>query len=121
MRDAGMTAKGKIKDGMKDVERTPEQEKIFQEVKAERKRLNDLKKKMNAEIKQVVEDTPKSKSVGGQGNKKRKVHSKEDKKLIKQKQDAIRAKYQGMVNGSGTFIKKGEKNVEGYWREGVLF
>jgi len=102
MRDAGMTAKGKIKDGMKDVERTPEQEKIFQEVKAERKRLNDLKKKMNAEIKQVVEDTPKSKSVGGQGNKKRKVHSKEDKKLIKQKQDAIRAKYQGMVNGSGT-------------------
>ena len=111
MRDAGMTAKGKIKDGMKDVERTPEQEKIFQEVKAERKRLNDLKKKMNAEIKQVVEDTPKSKSVGGQGNRKRKVHSKEDKELIKQKQDAIRAKYQGMVNGSGTSSIGGGGNV----------
>ena len=103
LKDAGMTSKGLIKNGMKkSSDRTEEQEKIFQEVEAERKKLNDLRDKMNAEIKQVVEDTPKSKSVGGQGNKKRKVHSKEDKKLIKQKQDAIRAKYQGMVNGSGT-------------------
>ena len=107
MKDAGMTSKGIIKDGMHDVERTPEQEKIFQEVQAERKRLNDLRDQMNAEIKQVVEDTPKSKTVGGQGNRKRKVHSKEDKDIIKQKQDAIRAKYQGMVNGSGTVSSVG--------------
>ena len=108
MKDAGMTTKGLIKNGMKkSSDRTEEQEKIFQEVEAERKRLNDLRDQMNAEIKKVVEDTPKSKSVGGQGNRKRKVHSKEDKKLIKQKQDAIRAKYQGMVNGSGTVSSVG--------------
>ena len=108
MKDAGMTTKGLIKNGMKKSgDRTEEQEKIFQEVEAERKRLNDLRDQMNAEIKKVVEDTPKSKSVGGQGNRKRKVHSKEDKKLIKQKQDAIRAKYQGMVNGSGTVSSVG--------------
>ena len=108
MKDAGMTTKGLIKNGMKKSgDRTEEQEKIFQEVEAERKRLNDLRDQMNAEIKKVVEDTPKSKSVGGQGNRKRKVHSKEDKELIKQKQDAIRAKYQGMVNGSGTVSSVG--------------
>ena len=108
LKDAGMTSKGLIKNGMKkSSDRTEEQEKIFQEVEAERKRLNDLRDQMNAEIKKVVEDTPKSKSVGGQGNRKRKVHSKEDKKLIKQKQDAIRAKYQGMVNGSGTVSSVG--------------
>ena len=99
-----MTSKGLIKNGMKkSSDRTEEQEKIFQEVEAERKRLNDLRDQMNAEIEQVVEDTPKSKTVGGQGNRKRKIHSKEDKKLIKQKQDAIRAKYQGMVNGSVSY------------------
>ena len=108
MKDAGMTTKGLIKNGMKKSgDRTEEQEKIFQEVEAERKRLNDLRDQMNAEIKKVVEDTPKSKSVGGQGNRKRKVHSKEDKELIKQKQDAIRVKYQGMVNGSGTVSSVG--------------
>ena len=108
MKDAGMTTKGLIKNGMKkSSDRTEEQEKIFQEVEAERKRLNDLRDQMNAEIKQVVEDTPKSKTVGGQGNRKRKVHSKEDKDIIKQKQDAIRAKYQGMVNGSGTVSSVG--------------
>lgn len=108
MKDAGMTTKGLIKNGMKKSgDRTEEQEKIFQEVEAERKRLNDLRDQMNAEIKKVVEDTPKSKSVGGQGNRKRKVHSKEDKELIKQKQDDIKAKYQGMVNGSGTVSSVG--------------
>ena len=108
MKDAGMTTKGLIKNGMKKSgDRTEEQEKIFQEVEAERKRLNDLRDQMNAEIKKVVEDTPKSKSVGGQGNRKRKVHSKEDKELIKQKQDAIRVKYQGMVNGSGAVSSVG--------------
>ena len=112
LKDAGMTSKGLIKNGMKkSSDRTEEQEKIFQEVEAERKRLNDLRDQMNAEIQQVVEDTPKSKTVGGQGNRKRKIHSKEDKKLIKQKQDAIRAKYQGMVNGSSTSSIGGGGNV----------
>ena len=111
LKDAGMTSKGTIRKGMKNVDRTEEQEKIFQEVEAERKRLNDLRDQMNAEIQQVVEDTPKSKTVGGQGNRKRKIHSKEDKKLIKQKQDAIRAKYQGMVNGSSTSSIGGGGNV----------
>lgn len=112
LKDAGMTSKGLIKNGMKkSSDRTEEQEKIFQEVEAERKRLNDLRDQMNAEIEQVVEDTPKSKTVGGQGNRKRKIHSKEDKKLIKQKQDAIRAKYQGMVNGSSTSSIGGGGNV----------
>ena len=112
LKDAGMTSKGLIKNGMKkSSDRTEEQEKIFKEVEAERKRLNDLRDQMNAEIQQVVEDTPKSKTVGGQGNRKRKIHSKEDKKLIKQKQDAIRAKYQGMVNGSSTSSIGGGGNV----------
>ncbi len=100
LRDAGMTAKGIIKDGMHDVERTEEQEKIFQEVEAERKRIKDLKKNMNAELDEVPASVPKTGSSGGQGGRKKKVHSKADKEIIKQKKDEIRLKYQGMLSGN---------------------
>jgi len=107
LKDAGMTRKGYIKDGLKKhTNRTPEQQKIWEEVEAERERLNDLRDKMNAEIKQVVEDVPMSGSkkinLRGARTGTKKWHTKEDKEIIKQKQDAIRAKYEGMIDGGGT-------------------
>ena len=102
LKDAGMdkggtskSVKGSAKRNMKNGGRSEEQEKIYQEVEAERAKLHELKKKMNAEIKNVPNEVPKS----GIDQRKNKFHTKEDKKLIKQKQDAIRAKYDALISG----------------------
>ncbi len=102
--DAGMDTRGRVKSGRggKKATKDPEQLKILEEVEAERAKLHELKNKMNAEIENVPNEVPMSgtKTTGKGRNKKTvKFHTKEDKKLIKQRQDEIRAKYDSLVSG----------------------
>ena len=118
--DAGMNIRGMVRSGQGGAKRPkdPEQLKIWEEVKAEREKLHDLKKKMNAEIEQVVKDTPKSgsKRVNLRGGKSgtKTWHTKEDLEIIKKKQDEIRAKYEGQIGGaSGDGSNVGSSSASG--------
>jgi len=101
LEEAGMSSKGISDDRSRQQKRksqhgrTEEQEKIFQEVEAERARLHELKNKMNAEIENVPNEVP----MSGVKNNGKKFHTGEDKKLIKQKRDEIRAKYDALISG----------------------
>jgi hypothetical protein len=102
--DAGMDTRGRVKSGKggKKATKDPEQLKILEEVEAERAKLHELKNKMNAEIENVPNEVPMSGTkITGKGRNKKtvKFHTKEDKELIKQRQDEIRAKYDSLVSG----------------------
>ena len=115
--DAGMNKRGMVRSGQGGAKRPkdPEKLKIWEEVKAEREKLHDLKKKMNAEMEQVVKDTPKSgfkKRTSVRGSN-RTWHTSEDLEIIKNKQDEIRSKYEsqigGGVSGDGSNVSAGGK------------
>ena len=63
----------------------------------EKKRLDKIKASMDAELNEVSENVPKTGFVGGQGSTKKKVHSREDKKIINQKRNEIIEKYNDLV------------------------
>ena len=119
--DAGMNKRGMVRSGQGGAKRPkdPEKLKIWEEVKAEREKLHDLKKKMNAEMEQVVKDTPKSgsKRVNMRGGKSgtKTWHTSEDLEIIKKKQDEIRAKYEGQIGGgaSGDGSNVGSSSASG--------
>ena len=100
MNDLGVH-NGKVSVGgvMKDVMEygTDEQKEAYMKHENEKKRLDDLKKKMDAELKEVPENVPKTGLSTVRGSKKKKVHSKEDKEIIKQKRDEIKEKYNNLA------------------------
>ena len=124
LEDAGMDKEGNNKNlSPKDRKnrrkllnegRTPEQQKIYEEVMERKGVLEDLKGKM----KNVEDEVPKSESYQKRVRGKMKTfyrHSDEDKKLIKQKKDEILN--QGLLEYEG---KSGEvKEVSGSKVEGV--
>ena len=115
--DAGMNIRGMVRSGQGGAKRPtdPEQLKIWEEVKAEREKLHDLKKKMNAEIEQVVKDTPKSGFAGSRTGRNRSWHTSEDLEIIKKKQDEIRSKYESQIGGgaSGDGSNVGSSSASG--------
>ena len=52
---------------------------------------------MNTKLNQVAKNVPKTGLTGGQGNNEIKVHSKEDKEIIKQKKKEIRDEYNNLI------------------------
>ncbi len=102
MNKFGVRGKNTSRGFKRKGDRTEEQEKIFQKVKAERERLHDLKNKMNAEIEQVVKDTPKSGFAGSRTGRNRSWHTSEDLEIIKKKQDEIRSKYESQIGGGAS-------------------
>lgn len=107
LKDAGISMTGKDmgsknKRGRSTKSLTEEQKKIFEEVEEGRAKLHELKNQMNAEIENVPNEVPESGTkTTGKGRNKKTItfHTEDDKKLIKQKQDDIRARYNALISG----------------------
>ena len=106
--DTNILGQWKVKrDGewksMKYKNMTNEEKAAVDKFKAERTRIHDLKDAMNKELDGVWKTVPKTGTNSAKeyvffGAKSTfKVHSEEDKKIIAQKQAAIRAKYENML------------------------
>ena len=119
LKDAGMSPQGKVgkntgRGFRKTGERNEEQEKLFQEVQAEREKLKNLKKQQDAEIKELLKDRRSKKKELSAANtskssadwsKSLKAFDKETDKLVK----GVKEKYSnkvvsGNVSGGGESI-----------------
>ena len=83
----------------KDIEKygTTAQKEALSKYQAEQKRIEGLRNEMNTKLNQVAKNVPKTGLTGGQGNNEIKVHSKEDKEIIKQKKKEIRDEYNNLI------------------------
>ena len=111
LRDAGMTSKGLIvnESGMgKHTNRTPEQEKLFQEVEAERAKLNATKKSMQEEVDAARKQWKKDAIANRDARGDKKVDWKTENAKWKEQEAAIRKKYTDTITpsaSSGNFVK----------------
>lgn len=108
LKDAGMNSQGKVgkntsRGFRRTGERNEEQEKLFQEVQAEREKLKNLKKQQDAEIKELLKDRrSKRKEVSAANTSKSNVEwsksltafDKETDKLVKD----VKEKYSNKVS-----------------------
>ena len=76
---------------------TEEQKAAVKEYQDEQKRIEGLRNEMNTKLNQVAKNVPKTGLSSGQGNTEIKVHSNEDKKIIKQKKKEIRDEYNNLI------------------------
>ena len=111
LRDAGMTSKGLIvnESGMgKHTNRTPEQEKLFQEVEAERAKLNATKKSMQQEVDAAKKQWKKDAIANRDARGDKKVDWKTENAKWREQEAAIKKKYTDTITpsaSSGNFVK----------------
>ena len=111
LRDAGMTSKGLIvnESGMgKHTNRTPEQEKLFQEVEAERAKLNATKKSMQEEVDAARKQWKKDAIANRDARGDKKVDWKTENAKWREQEAAIKKKYTDTITpsaSSGNFVK----------------
>ena len=111
LRDAGMTSKGLIvnESGMgKHTNRTPEQEKLFQEVEAERAKLNATKKSMQQEVDAAKKQWKKDAIANRDARGDKKVDWKTENAKWREQEAAIKKKYTDTITpsaSSSNFVK----------------
>jgi hypothetical protein len=109
LKEAGMNRGGVVgketKRGFRKTgERNAEQEELFQEVQAERKRLNDLHTAMDNEVKYTIAITPHDVPARKQGRQK--YASKVSKEKQKEIRTKVEAKYNKMIETGGVAPKQ---------------
>ena len=110
LRDAGMTSKGLIKDGLdKHSNRTEEQQKIFEEVEAERARLKGLHKNQKDEIAAARKEW-KANALATKEKGKR-VDWEPHNKKWKETEKNIRSKYTNKISAPDTVTSGDGSNV----------
>ena len=130
LKEAGMNRGGVVgketKRGFKKTgTRNAEQEALFQEVQAERKRLNDLHTSMDNEVKYTIAITPHDVPARKQGRQK--YASKVSKEKQKEIRTKVEAKYNKMIETGGVapkeFLTKESTNllIEKHRKTGETF
>ena len=130
LKEAGMNRGGVVgketKRGFKKTgTRNAEQEALFQEVQAERKRLNDLHTAMDNEVKYTIAITPHDVPARKQGRQK--YASKVSKEKQKEIRTKVEAKYNKMIETGGVapkeFLTKESTNllIEKHRKTGETF